>query len=611
MGKYDNLSKEELIKLITKRDADRKFGLVWERDQIEHDNALNNDYVFLELDSNLSLGNAKVYDNLIIEGDNFDALRYLNLTHKGKIKCIYVDPPYNTGNKDFVYNDHYIKEDDAYRHSTWLEFLYRRLLLARDLLREDGVLLVSINDENRSKLELLLDEVFPGMRAGSFVWRSRSGDNRKKGVNLSVNQEHILVYAMPNFSFRGDDKTYKDYSNPDNDPRGEWASRDLSGPATYKERPNTFYPIQDPKTKIWYPCNPNAVWRVSSGKNLSPSERAKLQDKAMDELIDEKRIKWPDKPKTKIWHSLEELYLDIEKGNVPTSGTGDLLLRKDLPNLEFYIGKLVGWGTPRRKKFKIELKDSVQPVSSWFRPKSEENYIEISDEEELMSGYTDEGSKLVKSIFGEKVFQFPKPLSLIQSLIMQASYNDDIILDFFAGSATTAHAVLKQNESDGGNRKFIMVSSAESTVKEQNKNICRDITAERVKRVILGYLKEKGTGGNFAYLRAIRIDKEDIYIDLQHSQIWDALQLIHFNILTSNDNNSLFYMFQNNIKRIIYLPETNKKILNDLSNLLEKDTLSTLIYSWQPAILEQYIYSNHVSIEQIPDHLIERFGIII
>mgnify|MGYP003456348538 FL=1 len=103
MGKYDKLNKEELIELLTKRDAERKFGLVWERNQIEHDNALNNDYVFMDFISELSVGKDS-YDNLIIEGDNFDALRYLNLTHKGKIKCIYIDPPYNTGNKDFIYN---------------------------------------------------------------------------------------------------------------------------------------------------------------------------------------------------------------------------------------------------------------------------------------------------------------------------------------------------------------------------------------------------------------------------------------------------------------------------------------------------------------------------
>jgi len=142
-NKYDHLTHEELVSLLVKRDASRKFGLVWERDEIEHEKALNNDFVTVELDESNSSGDAP-YENLIIEGDNFDALRYLKTIYNGGIKCIYIDPPYNTGNKDFVYNDHYIDSDDTYRHSTWLEFLYRRLELAKDLLSESGVYILSI-----------------------------------------------------------------------------------------------------------------------------------------------------------------------------------------------------------------------------------------------------------------------------------------------------------------------------------------------------------------------------------------------------------------------------------------------------------------------------------
>lgn len=305
MGKYDNLSKEELIELLLKRDVERKFGLVWERNQIEHDNALNNDYVFMDFVHELSTGEG-IYDNLIIEGDNFDALRYLNLTHKGKIKCIYIDPPYNTGNKDFVYNDHYIKEDDAYRHSTWLEFLYRRLLLSRDLLREDGVLLVSINDENRSKLELLLDEIFPGMKAGSFVWRTRTAENRNKDDNLSTTHEHVLIYRNDGFKFRGMERTFSQYRNPDNDPKGEWRSYPITVPATYEERPNQFYPIYDKKAKIYYPPNPNRVWAYS------PQSM---------ETISEKLI-FPKEPKVSYWHTLDELLHAIENNEVPTTNNG-------------------------------------------------------------------------------------------------------------------------------------------------------------------------------------------------------------------------------------------------------------------------------------------------
>ena len=129
MGAYDHLNKADLIALLEKRQAERKLGLVWERSEIEHDQALVEGFVALELDESLSVG-AAPHRNLIIEGDNFDALRYLQLAYKGRVKCIYIDPPYNTGNKDFIYNDRFLGSDDAYRHSKWLEFLHWRLLLA-------------------------------------------------------------------------------------------------------------------------------------------------------------------------------------------------------------------------------------------------------------------------------------------------------------------------------------------------------------------------------------------------------------------------------------------------------------------------------------------------
>jgi adenine-specific DNA-methyltransferase len=169
-SKYDHLNKDELGHLLEtrdRRDATR-FGLVWEANEIERDTAINSNFVALDLVPEHSVGPGP-WQNLIIEGDNFDALRYLRMTHAGRVKCILIDPPYNTGKKDFIYNDRFVDENDSWRFSTWLEFLYQRLLIARDLLREDGVLLCCINDDNRAKLELLLDKVFPGMRIGSMV----------------------------------------------------------------------------------------------------------------------------------------------------------------------------------------------------------------------------------------------------------------------------------------------------------------------------------------------------------------------------------------------------------------------------------------------------------
>lgn len=153
MSKYDDLPREQLIELLKKRDRTKKLGLVWERDEIEADNAVDANFVAATIIPDLSDKPAP-WRNMVIEGDNYDALRWLRMTMAGQIKCIYIDPPYNTGSKDWVYNDHYANPEDAFFHSTWLEFLFRRLTLARDLLAEDGVILVSINDDQRAILEL-------------------------------------------------------------------------------------------------------------------------------------------------------------------------------------------------------------------------------------------------------------------------------------------------------------------------------------------------------------------------------------------------------------------------------------------------------------------------
>ena len=238
MGAFDHLIKEELIALLEKRQAERKLGLVWERNEIEHDQALADGFVAMELDEGLSVG-AAPHRNLIIEGDNFDALRFLQLAYKGKVKCIYIDPPYNTGNKDFIYNDRFLGSDDAYRHSKWLEFLYWRLLLAKDLLADDGVLLVSINDENRAKLELLLDQIFYGMRVGSMVWRTKDTGN-DSGRYFSQVHEHILNYAKPDFRFLGKELEVGKYSKDDHDGSGPYCLDPLTKAHSYKDRLNTY-----------------------------------------------------------------------------------------------------------------------------------------------------------------------------------------------------------------------------------------------------------------------------------------------------------------------------------------------------------------------------------
>ena len=215
---------------MTEHLTKQKLGLYWEASAIERDAALNANIVLPrvveENSHNLNAVAGQGTPNLIIEGDNYDSLRLLKSTHAGKVRVIYIDPPYNTGNKDWVYNDRYVGANDRWRHSQWLEFLYRRLTLAKDLLTQDGVIMVSINDENRARLELLMDEVFPGRKLGSFVWKTRSGSNDEQAL-FSVDHEYVLVYGQPSFKFRGEDKDFAQYKNLDNDPRGRWKTGDL------------------------------------------------------------------------------------------------------------------------------------------------------------------------------------------------------------------------------------------------------------------------------------------------------------------------------------------------------------------------------------------------
>lgn len=243
------LSAAELRRLLIEHLTKQKLGLTWEYDAIERDEALNADVVLPRLREDLSCSSSDrpgdPYRNLIIEGDNFDALRLLRTTHGNKVRVIYIDPPYNTGNRDWVYNDKYVRTTDRWRHSMWLEFLYQRLLIAKDLLAPDGVILVSINDENRARLDLLMEEVFPGIRIGSLVWRTRDTTSVKER-NFSDVHEHILVYGGEQFAFNGREKTQKKYRNPDNDSRGPWNADPLTLAFDRFERENLYYPIQRP-----------------------------------------------------------------------------------------------------------------------------------------------------------------------------------------------------------------------------------------------------------------------------------------------------------------------------------------------------------------------------
>lgn len=368
--------------------------------------------------------------NLYIEGDNLEVLKYLQKTYYGKIKMIYIDPPYNTGN-EFVYHDDFVNSIDNYKnqtnqinksnpetngryHTEWLNMIYPRLLLAKNLLKDDGIIFISIDDHEQSNLKALCNEIFGENNfIAQVVWeRSFAPISLKK--HFSCSHDYILCYGKRIdsticYGLPRTEESLNRYKNPDNDPRGVWQSDNSTvGPA-----------ISEKVYELTLP---------SGRKVLPPNGRCWLYSKdRFQEMIADNRI----------WFG--------ENGD----------------------------NMPRVKRFLSEVQSGLTPMSIW-------KHDEV--------GHSQDASQKLKKLFaGDSLFDYPKPVGLIQRCLQLYTKNEDIILDFFSGSATTAHAVMKLNAEDGGNRKFIMVQLPEfcdeksEAYKAGYKNIC-EIGKERIRR---------------------------------------------------------------------------------------------------------------------------------
>lgn len=583
LAKIATLNEDELRRELTEILTRQKLGLVWEHSAIELDRAVNQDVVLPRLDARLSHSLEEgPCQNLIIEGDNFDSLRLLRATHRNKIRVIYIDPPYNTGNKDWVYNDDYVGKDDRWRHSQWLEFLYQRLVLAKELLTPDGAIMVSIDDDNRSKLELLFDQVFPGGRLGSFVWKVRSGGNDTKGSLLSTNHEHVLVYGSPSFLFRGDSRDENAFSNPDGDDRGDWANDNLVKAHTAMQRPEAYYHIQNPETGIWYLGDMDSVWRFAS---LSRPQTKTLQADPIEIIVEQKRVLWPGNDKTVTYNSVAAIKQAIKDGTAPKqlkiysqlaviskkaqSDVKAQRLLSYIEPIEKWVGRTIGYGKPRYKRFRSQLKRDVTPLSSWLTPAADG----LDDDDEsvtsLTVGATGEGTALYKKIFNDKNFPYPKPLSLIQGLLDQATRPGDIILDFFAGSGTTGHAVLELNKQDQGQRRFILCSSSEASREEPRRNVCRDVTAERIRRIMNGYDETPGLGGQFAYLTLDKFDPADVELDASYANIRQllALRLLGAALPENANPGAIDVLARTADAAAVYIPKVTQSAIDEVAQL--------------------------------------------
>lgn len=376
----------------------KKYGLVFEEHREEIDEVLDTHTPVLTEDKDLFIDNGGQM-NFLIEGDNLASLKLLEKTHKGKIDFVFIDPPYNTKNGDFGYDDTRIDLTDNFRHSKWISFMNMRLSLARRLLKDDGVIFIAIDDNEQAALKLLCDKLFGEENfLANIIWQHSIQPKGYSGT-FSVHHNYLLCYQKTTKFVLGSlprtEEDNKAYSNPDNDPRGKWRSGDVRN-ALY--RPNLIYDIISPSGNVIKPCANG--WRWSK------------------ETVEEK-IK-----------------------------TGEIVFSKDETRII--------------RKIYLDTLEGRTPETIWFGKDV---------------GTTRSAMSEIKEIFGTNAFSTPKPIGLIERTLRLLTKTDATVLDFFAGSGTTGHAVMKLNAEDGGNRKFILCTNNEN-------NICRDITYERIKRVI-------------------------------------------------------------------------------------------------------------------------------
>ena len=488
----------------------KKYGLVWEQHEEAVDVMMRDHIpVFTEVpEREITAAPGQGY-NFILEGDNLHSLRLLEKTHKGKIDLIYIDPPYNTGNKDFVYDDAFVDKTDLFSHSKWLSFMDKRLRVARQLLSDKGVIFISIDDNEDAPLRMLCDDIFGiDCFAANISWqRTYSARNDSKGIVTEV--EHLLVYSRLNtWSPKKLPRTAEmdaKYKNPDNDV-AMWRTSDAFAPGAVTHQ-GMVYAIQHPFTgKLIYPSK-GACWRYQQDTMLEimqgwceyelkelddASERAKVCGITADEV----------RKGVKAIMLSESLEISAQKAQTVYD-------RGQWPRFFFTKG---GKGGIARKTY-LDNVGGKLPSNFW-------PYSEV--------GHTDEAKKELLAIFpGKAPFDTPKPTRLMERILQIASSDDSIILDFFAGSGTTAHSILKYNAANPkSHRKFILCTNNEG-------GICENVTYPRVKTVITGKRTDgtdyaEGIPANVKYYRTDFVSKDDEYLsDTLLEHIREMIQLEH------------------------------------------------------------------------------------
>ena len=457
---YSNLTKDQLLEVIEKLEGKKKYGLVWDEERVPEKvvtDCQDKLPVLTEVKGKEIITDQNELTHILIEGDNYHALSVLNYTHKGKIDLIYIDPPYNTGNKDFIYNDKYVEKEDTWRHSKWLTFMSKRLELAKELLTQKGVIFISIDDNEVAQLKLLCDGIFgEGNFAGQWHWfKSATPPNLSHKIKKNI--EFVLAYEKQknNSKFRGIKKVSK--------------SDD---------------PITKPQNSMKILTFPPKSMNIKLPKKIIKPGiygTAKYPNKLLNELI--------------VENGTNKNEISFENRFVWTQGK----LEEELAS-------------------KTVINCSKTLVISYKKQNYSEEVPPNLIDESVGVDTTEEAGKRLFEMFGEKVFDYPKPVSLIKYLLnfKPELKENSLLLDFFAGTGTTAQAVLELNNEDNGNRKFIVCTNNEN-------EICEKVTLPRIKKVIKGYKisddnEYEGLGNNLKYFKTSFVannrNKDQLKIDI-------------------------------------------------------------------------------------------------
>lgn len=479
--------------------------------------------------------------NMVIHGDNLEALKALLPEYEGKVDCIYIDPPYNTGNEGWVYNDNvndprirkWIGEvvgkegEDFSRHDKWLCMMYPRLQLLRNLLSEEGAIFISIDEIEYANLRCICDEIFGASNFRSrIVWQKRYTRSNNT-VGFTTMTESILVYSKsasftPNLLPR-DQRADKRYTNPDNDPRGPWKGKSFLNPETPERRPTLCYWIE----------NPNTMERT-----------------------------WP---KEKAWRVAESTYRELASQNRLYWGRDG---KNSIPSIKMFLADARG----------------LTPVDLW-----DKDY----------AGTTDDGSHELENLFDgrKKVFDFPKPASLIRRILEHATSKNSIVLDSFAGSGTTAQAVLQKNEEDRGNRRFILI--------EMN-DYADSITAERNRKVIGGYGDHEKIDSGFSYyeLGPVLFDADgglnaDVSADEVRRYIWYSEAKAPYADMTA-EHPYLLGVLGETVYYLAYEPDGETTLGPGLLRQLPRRGTPTVVYADRCVIDDDRLNELNVVFKQIP-----------